>query len=308
MGNGQPLGKRKSPDNTELSNSALSTQVKSIEQRLQWDILSKMLSWFKNLLENNEQPIFEKSPIIVKLQEIINQQDSEIIELKKSTKKAIENINELYKIIDEQDKIITKLDKQSRKANIDKDILIHDSSPGEQNTPHTTLISLLTTLSENELFNLAKKISLENPTSSLQQISRICSKLCEIILVGGMNEDIEKEDLIGSLQSDVERGLNEISIKIKNIRTRENLNSSLKKAVQLLTEIKDSTMQGELYWIDSNTPDENQFEHEKHEPMRNCQAFGEIKFTVYPGYFTKNELEERTYHLKATVWTELIPD
>jgi hypothetical protein len=164
---------------------------------------------------------------------------------------------------------------------------------------------LLTTLSENELFNLAKKINLENPNSSLEQICRICSKLCKIILVDGMKKDIKKEDLIDSLQSDVEKELNEISIKIVKDNTRDNLNSSLKKAVQLLTEIKDSHMLGELYWIDSNTSGENQFEHEKHEPMRKCQDFGEIKFTVYPGYFTKNQFEERKYHLKATVWTKL---
>jgi hypothetical protein len=169
----------------------------------------------------------------------------------------------------------------------------------------SAVISLLTTLPENELFNLAKKINHENPNPSLEQISRICSKLCKIILVDGMKKDIKEEDIIDSLQSDVEQGLSEISIKIEKDSIRDNLNSSLKKAVQLLTEIKDSTMLGELYWIDSNTPNENQFDNKKHEPMRNCQDFGEIKFTVYPGYFTKNQFEERKYHLKATVWTKL---
>ncbi len=295
MGTGKNSDESK--DNSELSNIK-STTNKLMNQPLSWGTFVKMISLFVKFLQNDDESISKKSLTTSELYTMIEEQGA-IIEEQGAM------IKEQGAIIEELKRSTTKLAQFYRDKKTDI-VRTHVSISGQQTKPNNELIDNLETFAKNKLTHFAKNISQKQ--FKKEKLHRLYSQLCEIILVNGMKKVIKKEYTIDSLQLDVENALIEMGVElafIRNKRNSEHLIDCLKQADEILTEIKDSTMQGELYWIYSNTSDENQFEDEKHTPISDCKSVGKIEFMVYPGYFTKNEFDEKTYHLKATVWTEL---
>jgi hypothetical protein len=289
----------------------LQIAIESIPEQPQSSILHRIIKWFGNSHpRDNEQlstMLSSINDLSLRMEDICKdkskyieksiEQDESITKLIKKSIEQDESITKLTKKSIEQDESITKLDQYFRKDQID-DMVTHSSIAGKQHIPSSRLMEKLESFPKAKFLNLAKLIADKKGNSSKEEIHRICSQLCKIILVDGM----KKEHCIDALQSEVKQGLSQIGVKISG--NEEYLVSYLEGAIQLLKEIKDSAMQGELYWIDSDSTDENKFEDEKHQPVNGCKRGGKVQFTVYPGYFTENK-DGRKYHLLATVWTDL---
>ena len=260
-------------------------------------IIDNLTAWAGNFFTGN------RSRSGNSLEEIYNRLSSST----QSNTQDIQNLQQenqtLKQYCREINQSITILEKHFRLDKTDK-IRNHSSAPGEQIIPNANIINQLESFPKSQIKNVAKLINTSDSDSSMERLHLICSCLCKIIFID-VNEKIKTDNnLISYLQSKLKEEY-KINIKIAD-EHHDSITNCINLGVGLLKEIESSNLQGKLYWIDINTSDEDEkkFDENKCQAVASCPQSGEIKFTVYPGYFTENVNGERKYELLATVWTK----